>query len=511
MSTEMTKPAKWEQGQPPSPDWSNRIIILSVAGILFLTLFPFGFVFHAKSPGSTSPFLLQSGLKSVGAFDDFLNILLFVPFGFGLSEYLRTKGTSRRTSLILALVMGAMFSYGIEFLQNYIPSRDAGWHDVFTNTAGSIAGFAIFELVGKAALRVLSAVDSALGRMLTPQRAAWLIPLYFVVWFGASGQLQRQTQPSNWDLNGPLVVGNTAAGRQASGWRGEIDRLEFWNRPLPDDLARRLTAGERTMIDASASLAEYEFSATAPFRDRRGYLPDLNWKSNPPPALNPGAIVLDGKSWLISASPVTPLVMNIQESRQFSIHVICTPAIGEGMDARIATISRASGPMDLDLRQDDANLVFWFRSPISVSHSILAWYISNAFVPGEKRDILISYDGANLSAYINGQRENREYELGPGTSLARLIRRVKPSELIAYKYVYYALLFFTGGILLGITCRRLNLRSVITYLPLAAAILIPPVLLEIILVHVSGRARSIGDMVIGFCLALGGSLWINAD
>jgi glycopeptide antibiotics resistance protein len=507
----MRKSAKYEQITVSAMDWSNRILILGIGGILFLTLFPFGFVFHANPLGSTSPFLLQSGMKSVGAFDDFLNILLFIPFGFGLTEYVRKKGISRQTSLILALVTGAALSYGIEFLQNFLPSRDAGWHDVLTNTAGSIIGFAIFELVGKATLRVLSAVESALGRLLTPHRAAWVVSLYFVVWIGVSAQLQRQTQPNNWDPNCPLVVGNTAGGRQASAWKGEIDRLEFWDRPLPDDLARLLTGGDRTMMDSTDSLAAYEFSAAAPFRDRRSYLPDLNWKSNPPPALNPGAIVLDGKSWLVSTSPVTPLIKNIQASRQFAIQVICTPALGEGMDGRIVTVSRASGVMDLDFRQDDANLVFWFRSPISVSHSILAWYIPNVFVPGQKRDILISYDGANLSAYINGQRKNGEYELGPGTSLARLIRRVKPSELIAYKYVYYAFLFFTGGILLGITCRKLNLTSVITYLPLAAAILIPPVLLEFILVHVSGRARSIGDIVIGFCLALGGSLWINAD
>jgi VanZ family protein len=511
LSAKMRNSVKGEAGRAPSPAWSHRILILGVAGILFLTLFPFGFVFHAKPPGTHSPFLLQSGLKSVGAFDDFLNILLFVPFGFGLSEYLRNKGISRRTSLVLALTAGAALSYGIEFLQTYLPSRDAGWHDILTNTAGSVLGFAIFQVVGKTVLHVLSTGESALGGLLTPQRAAWIIPLYFVVWFGASVQLQRQTQPGNWDPNCPLVVGNTAAGRQSSGWKGEIERLEFWNHPVPDNPARRLTAGDRTMIDSSVSLAAYEFSELGPFRDVRNFLPDLYWKSTPSPVVNSKAALLDGRSWLISTAPATPLIKDIQQSRQFSIHVICTPALVEGIDSRIVTISRASGIMDLDLHQDDANLVFWFRSPISVSHSILAWYISNVFVPGQKRDILISYDGANLSAYINGQRENREYELGPGTSLARLIRRVKPSELIAYKYVYYALLFFTGGILLGIACRRLNLRKSTTYLPLAAAMLIPPVLLEIILVHVSGRARSIGDIVVGFCLALGGSLWINAD
>lgn len=187
----MKNPAKPEQGLIPSPDWSNRILILAIAGILFLTLFPFTFVIHSRYPGARSPFLLQSGLKSAGALDDCLNVLLFVPFGFGLAEWVRKRGMSRRGALILALTSGVILSYGIEFLQNYIPTRDAGWHDVLTNTAGSIAGFTLFELLGKLVLRVLTAVEGALKRILTPRRTAWVVPVYFVLWFAASIHLQK--------------------------------------------------------------------------------------------------------------------------------------------------------------------------------------------------------------------------------------------------------------------------------------------------------------------------------
>jgi hypothetical protein len=264
-------------------------------------------------------------------------------------------------------------------------------------------------------------------------------------------------------------------------------------------------------VNSSGSLAAFEFFGAAPFRDERGYLPELSWRSNIPPALNANSTVLDGKSWFTSALPVPELVKNIQETKQFSVHLICTPDYVVGVDNRIVTISRASGLIDLDLRQDEANLVFWFRNPISMRHSILAWYIPNAFVPHQRRDILFSYDGANLSLYLDGQKEIRKYELGPGTRLAQLLRKVKPSELLAYKYVYYALLFLTGGILLGITCRKLDLKKITTYFALGAAFLLPPLLLEIILVHVSGRARSLGDIVLGFCLVVGGCLWINTD
>ena len=65
-------------------EWSNRILVLAATGILFLTLYPFRFDFHVVSPMGTSPLFLGKSLKPAGFIDTFLNVLLFVPFGFGL-------------------------------------------------------------------------------------------------------------------------------------------------------------------------------------------------------------------------------------------------------------------------------------------------------------------------------------------------------------------------------------------------------------------------------------------
>src|SRR5277367_4800468 len=113
-----------------SRGWSNRILILATAGILFLTLYPFRFDFHLASPSGTSPLFLGKSVKPAGFLDAFLNVLLFVPFGFGLAERLRKSGKSFAATLALALAAGALFSYTIELLQYYIPKRDSGWEDV---------------------------------------------------------------------------------------------------------------------------------------------------------------------------------------------------------------------------------------------------------------------------------------------------------------------------------------------------------------------------------------------
>jgi hypothetical protein len=91
----MERPAsQFERDEESASSRSNRILALSVVGILFLTLYPFRFSLHPNSSLNGSPFLLVSGVKIGGPFDAFLNISLFVPFGFGLSQKHREQGKS---------------------------------------------------------------------------------------------------------------------------------------------------------------------------------------------------------------------------------------------------------------------------------------------------------------------------------------------------------------------------------------------------------------------------------
>lgn len=507
----MKNSSKVERGRVGAQDWSNRILILAIAGILFLTLFPFRFDFHAKLPRHVSPFLLQSGMKSVGAFDDLLNVLLFIPLGFGLAAKLRQEGRPRGTALALTFAAGALTSYTVEFLQNYVPSRDSGWHDVLTNTTGSVIGFAIFLLGGEIALRLLSAGEEQLQALLTLRRAAWIVPIYFVLWCAISIPLQEETQPINWNPGDLLVVGNLPTVRHGSAWKGKVYRLDLWNHAVPDEFGRRLTAGDTTEVDSSDPLAVYDFTSTAPFRDQRNFLPALSWNTDAPLATEPNGVVLDGSSWLTSEVPVKDFVKDLKRTRQFAVHVICAPVDTAGEDKRIVAVSRGQGQTDLDIRRDETNLVFWYRNGLSTRRSVLAWSIPNVFLPNEVRNILFSYDGSNLDLYVDGQKQARTFQLGPGTALAHLIRNVKPGELEVYRYVYYALLFFPGGILLGITARNRNLHEITIMLCMAAGFLLPPVLHEMILVHVTGRTVSFAGIALAFCLVVGGGLWINAD
>lgn len=150
-------PTKGKQNAAPIlHDWSNRFLTLSIAGILFLTLYPFEFSRHPK-PYSHSPLLLGHA-SSGDATYILLNLLLFFPFGFGLAyKLLRTKRWE--SAVVHTAAIGTFFSYSIELLQLYIPQRASGWEDVFTNTAGAVVGFLTFVLLGPLVLRMLSQME----------------------------------------------------------------------------------------------------------------------------------------------------------------------------------------------------------------------------------------------------------------------------------------------------------------------------------------------------------------
>ena len=489
--------------------WSIRILLLATAGILFLTLYPFRFDFHAAVPGGGSPFLLGRSLKAGRLLDVVLNVLLFVPFGFGLAAKLRQRGKSRAFTLALAMAAGAFFSYCIEFLQIYIPPRDSGWEDVFTNGSGSVVGLVLYELLGKRVLDWMSNCESWLESLLTLRRTFVVLLIYFTLWFAASYRFQKTTRLSDWRSDALLVVGNDASGKFP--WKGTVNAVQIWDLALRSEVAQQLSAGLVADAANPGLLVDYDFSAGPPFRNQRQISSELAWVPRAPVAADSGLLTLDGTSWLSTSAAVPDLIANLQKTNQFTVRVLCTPAETDAGDARIVSISQPTGFADLTLRQEDANLVFWFRNPLSASHAILAWYYPRIFTAGRTRDILYTYDGSNLSLFVDGKQETLTYRLGPGAALVKFVRRIQPGELEGYNYIYYILIFCLPGAILGLAARNLPEPRAAKSLWLGSIFVIPAILLEWILVSTSGRSFSSLYLGLSLLLAVGSFLWINSD
>ena len=495
------QPRAWSQ-------WSNRILILSLLGIFSLTLFPFRFDFAAPHSRNTSPLFLGPVLKHGDHLDFYLNVLLFVPFGFGLSAQLRKRGVSRGRAMVLALTAGAVTSYVVEFLQFYIPTRSSGWDDVASNTVGAVAGFLLFDLWGEMLLKPLSAWEEWVEAWFSLRRACIFLLAYLCFFFTLTILLQSETRLSNWDTTAPMFVGSDGTARHA--WKGQIAKLQIWNRALSDESAQKLTSGETAPDTEVGLLASYEFAGAPPYSDQKKSLPALNWISSSPP-FDPKVLDLNGSSWLSTKDPVTDLTQELKRTNQFAVRAVCAPANVANLEQLIVSISHVYGTPNLTLRREAADFLFWFRNPLSMYRSVLVWRVRGIFAPGETRDILVSYDGSSLSLFVDGKKETRVYYLSPGAALVHKFSRVVVSDLDGYLVTYDLLIFLPAGLSLGMIARKVPSKKVAGRLLLLLGFLSPPALYQFILVWVSGRAVSWWELILCLLLTVLGAWLINAD
>ena len=115
---------------------SGRVARSAVAGAPDL-YFPRSF--EALRPALLKPFWQEYDGNWEYWVDTMLNVVAFVPLGFFLYGYL-TSGSDVRRPLLKTLIAGFMVSLTIELGQYFMPMRNSGTTDLFTNSAGTVLG-----------------------------------------------------------------------------------------------------------------------------------------------------------------------------------------------------------------------------------------------------------------------------------------------------------------------------------------------------------------------------------
>jgi hypothetical protein len=151
-------------------------------------------------------------------------------------------------------------------------------------------------------------------------------------------------------------------------------------------------------------------------------------------------------------------------------------------------------------------LTFTFRTAVLGVSRYWRLNLPGAFQNAEPRQIVLTYDGAELVGYIDGKRNAHSLRLNPGATLVCRFKGVNPYNVRGYEVLYMIMVFAPLGVLLGFGVRKLACGKPSTWILMGAVVLVPPLLQEGVLSSVSGCPIRLDTAILGCGLIAGAFL-----
>ena len=411
------------------------MLLITALGVLVCTLSPLSF--DSTEHASVWEALLV-GIGPDLSLDIAGNVLLFLPPGFALAMYLGDHRVERAAGA--AAVFGVAFaaSYSVEVLQHFVPGRFASLSDVLANTAG--AGFGLFcHRLWRGDRGWLPASAFSLAAVLTS------IPL------------QWGTTLHNWDPAYPLLVGNEQTGDRP--WHGRVRDLTILDRALSGSEVSALFRSESEVDPSDPSLvASYDLTQSCPCPDGAENAPPLEPKTLH--RRTGGRMHRDGadgtESWLGTAEPAAAVVERIRRSSAFTLAatVAMTVEEGRGPSARIVSLSVDGGHRNVTMGQTGQDLVVRLRTLLTGSGGARpALIVRDVFSAGGVRRLVVTFDGRDLLAYVDGDPAGT-IRFGLGTAALAPILGLNARVFPFYEAVYYTMTFVPVGLLFSLAAAR---------------------------------------------------------
>jgi len=463
-------------------EWSDRLRVrsgrraLALAGALVLvcTLLPLSFGGSAsESPGTTPVVGIGPDLSP----DVAGNVLLFLPLGVALAMCLNDRRVGRASATAIVFGVGLAASYSIELLQHFVPGRFASLSDVLSNGAG--AGLGLFCY------------------WLWRGERGWLLPAAFsssVIL--ASIPLQWGTTVHNWDPAYPLLVGNERTGDRP--WHGRVLDLTLLDRAISQAEASALS--RRGGVDPSdrSLIASYDLGGPCPCPDREGNAPPLEARTG---RRRTGGVRGEGldptRIWLETGGPAAMIVERIRRTSAFTLSatVATTVVEGRGPSARIVSISVDGGHRNVTVGQTGRDLVVRVRTLVTgASGARPALTVRDVF-PGEGvRRLVVTYDGRDLSAYVDDDRAST-IRFGVGTAALAPFLGLNARAFPLYEAAYYAMVFVPAGLLVSLAAGAY--RGLVWGTVVMSAVTALAVALELALVATSERPLAASALIWG--------------
>lgn len=466
---------------------NNRAIgrsacLLALLGFLLILgvgLYPYRF-----AQGISADTVVQFFFLTKGAENDWevvLNVLLFIPFAFGLALYRGQKSGTLIRNLFFVFIATAVLSYTIEFLQFFLSGRFPSRLDLFGNCLGGLLGFMMSYVIIK-------------------RSAPAIIFAYLVIVFLVSIFLQRTATFINWDNSFPLLVNNERTGDRP--WNGAVHEFFIADKAVGEPEIKAMAAENNPYpILGSSLISFYKFQSPDRYHDENRLLPDIILKDAGQSTPQGGqASLQQSNARFESQDGVSPMVKRLVHSSQFTLGVLLTSySDNQYGPARIVSLSGDTGRRNFTLGQEGKDLIFRLRTPSTgLNGANPALRVPAVFATTGIKSIVITYNGTDLLVFVNGLLRRESLSLTPGAvafgffwSSIRHVQKI-------FDILYYGLLFLPMGALLSFIPKR-------SAVAVGSAVL-PPLFFELILVAVSGREPNLSNVLIGFIFTLLGML-----
>jgi glycopeptide antibiotics resistance protein len=375
--------------------WWGLITLGALALNLWLRLTPFDFVWDGRVPWerlSLAPLTLR---------DVPLNVLLFVPLGFGLAGLLRVHRLRRfhrsRVGICeICVICGLLLflSVMLEAAQLFLPQRAPSVADVVANGLGALLGVWLYRAwamgVGRALRRYVTRRNLLVGLGVYVLLATWL-----------TVYLYRSVRLSNWDDSFPLVVGNEAVGKRQ--WSGRVEYLWF----------------EWLHNESMNMFGGYEFNGEAPFEFLTApgiTLPPLVWREGPTTEQGDQEVTIGPGEWLATETAFTTFSTAARRDNAFSITVkAATADPAQRGPARIVSISADAERRNVTLGQEKDALIIRLRTHAGGENGQKPeLLVPGVFADGRMRLITVRYDAPML--WVTVDSEAYALSLAPGAA-----------------------------------------------------------------------------------------------
>jgi hypothetical protein len=397
----------------PRASRSARVIsVSSVALIVYVTLFPFDFVDSGTSLGAAARDL-SLAVNQQWVLDDVpRNLVLFVPFGFGLAGLVATR--VREGWLVAAIVTaaGLVLSGTIELLQTSTLLRFPSLADILANGAGTALGWGLFHMAGGGIPDAIASLTRRLRRALTRRHRLLLALTPTLALLLVTFASRHTTELSNWDTSFPLVIGNEHTGDRA--WSGSLASLYLADRAFTtDEVARILGGVPAGSIDADASVLDYDFA------ERRDTPSGLVPRGTRRVTYGEHGVDLGPTRWLESAGPVTGASRALAASGQFTLSVeAMTSDTDQEGPARLLSISPDAFDRNLTIGQEGTDLVVRLRTPFTGPNGRSPEFIvPKVFTDVEPHRLVLTYNGSTLRLTVDDATTTHELELMPAVAV----------------------------------------------------------------------------------------------